>query len=506
MRAHFRTLDEVSDAFSYAQAVELVEHVVYDNELESYAREMASLEARVRDQDMGDECHDLMLPYRRLRYRAATIPLPLNVICEATTTDELQGHVEHFFRRYKEFGPGLSRLGAKYRALVNRDDSPLLTALLQCLTGWNAYSVGVLCKLESLAQELERCLYRHGFTNVEVLSTSQLRHLCFYDMLVVPGPHQWYPSSVVYSPRAPLILSLQTSWLKDRLSEGVVFDSGAPTVVKVSRVEHPSRFGSQDNETVFLQDPLEVLPSVQREVSRLSLPRGTNDIEVAARRYSLAGSHSVFLDEGSFQVLSIDDEVTVEKVQRSEIQLGSYLVLRTGSSSAEFLADIADSIMGRGTARALRELQNGWRVALGRRIRQSGYDAVIAELLKRGSQVSYHSLRAWVSGVVLGPQRIEELRNVINLVGVAETAERCWDALREIRSAHVKAGHHILRELKAVVEMTDRERIEQTGRFDFIIDEYEGGALTAFRVEHIDLEAVSVPVAWIGMPFAVSER
>jgi hypothetical protein len=94
---------------------------------------------------------------------------------------------------------------------------------------------------------------------------------------------------------------------------------------------------------------------------------------------------------------------------------------------------------------------------------------------------------------------------IMKLVDLYSEAQAYWSAMRDIRSAHQKAGNKIRRQLVEQVNKSDLAELERIGLMKFTLDEKTGGSLTAYRIKSLVDRPVKIMPHRLDTPFPLED-
>lgn len=223
------------------------------------------------------------------------------------------------------------------------------------------------------------------------------------------------------------------------------------------------------------------------------------DEEVAAARYvGFVGDTYAWLTEGaSVPVVTalVHGAVDGARPRRhgvsrrtvSELQAGDFVLFREGSDH-DVTRSFAEAIAGPAAYRELRQRATVWR----RCLQDLSTDPVRVHRLLREAGLSRRpvTVQKWLEdGDRIGPQDLVDLEVVARAAGpFPEPVAEVWEAIREVRAYHAKAGHRISEWLLEVVpKHADRLR-DGEARLDL-----EFGTTYVVEVEAVDAEQDDVP-------------
>ncbi|MCL6477513.1 MAG: hypothetical protein K6T65_03780 [Peptococcaceae bacterium] len=422
---------------------------------------------------------------------------------------------------YPGYAAHLEELSLCLKTLVESGTNPLL-GFLTGLFGRNGMKGAALLLKESrLIPATEKIIHPVIDNPVDCINIQQYRGPKCYQAVVVIGPARWYPDFVFSAPRAAEIHLVSYKWIMDKWEPRPVFaasfnDSGEKGSVRQgvdSKSGIPESRALQAGTYIDCDEMLPVInwDEISSGISIKHFQDGTGAgyETVEAKLFLLEGLAAVFLDENA-KVLVIDldedegdddkEEAKVKRIPATAVQEGMYLLLRT-SGGGEYIVPVADQILGV-HARKARECQKHWKMLLREQVNSKGTQTV-ANLLKFLGSVKSNetNVRNWMGERNIKPADYNDFEAIMKLIKMEKDAPEYWKLAEAIDEAHRKAGFHIRKLLLKQVLSADLNVLEKTGRMDFVLEEEDGGSLTAFRVTGISPESYTVPLAKVGHPF-----
>lgn len=181
---------------------------------------------------------------------------------------------------------------------------------------------------------------------------------------------------------------------------------------------------------------------------RISVPTARDGEEtLSARIVRFNGrSWAAITDEYRVFVLRTESGTSskVLETTAADIKIGTRLIFRDGSSK-DVIRSLAESHVGEAKYAKLRKKAAIWREAIG----YSDHPNTVSRKL---SQIGLHrniqTIRSWVFGKnLIGPRTEDDIHAIARAYPTASYGERdwteCWNAIRELRSAHISAGNRL---------------------------------------------------------------
>lgn len=322
-----------------------------------------------------------------------------------------------------------------------------------------------------------------------VVVPAQLPALDVQETMMIVGQAMHYDHSVLNAPRAENLWVIRYQGFRD-IEEPVGL---LPTLGSRQERNEP---GTRRSRAVVPSDDF-LMPTIDWDALRAravaswegSGPSGSQtpysvDSQLA-RLYILAGGYAVYLEsERSSRVLSLDPDADAEHrvqwVTVRELRPGSIVLLRREGGSGDFIAEIADQILG-SEASPLRHAQRKWKKALRTSVYALGVAAVERQLRHRGAR--YQNVGYWMSPRSIRTRDRRDFRILMTYLGLRSEADLLWEQMGAIDSAHRKAGHVARRRLLEQVHGADLSLLDRVGYLDFQVEGHRAGTLTAFRIE-----------------------
>jgi hypothetical protein len=115
------------------------------------------------------------------------------------------------------------------------------------------------------------------------------------------------------------------------------------------------------------------------------------------------------------------------------------------------------------------------------------------------------NVRNWISPRNIRTWDYEDFLAIMRVTGLESEAEEYWSAMGKIVKAHHRAGKQIRDALLDQVRQTDLRKLERLGQMEVDLPGAQSGSLTAYRVEAVLPDLVSVRWNRIGRPFQVGD-
>lgn len=362
--------------------------------------------------------------------------------------------------------------------------------------------------------------------DLPVITPSALRGGEHYDRLFLFGPPRWHTSRVgdflFAAPRAGQMDVIGYRWMDLALRTAPLFrrppvreadgEPPGPSPTQSQRILVPPpepaaneaeepRPSENDEPAAVPVDVQEILRNRRQGSAAAALDA---DEEVEARMVILAGGHAVLLpwtDDATSFCADFGDGRTaadpedegggiVRKQPNLGFEPGDFILLRTGAGG-DILPQEADAIMGT-AASGYRARQHEWKHALRALDLRLGPSTLCERLRTAGaSHASIANMRNWIRERTIRPDADEDLRAILQVVGLAARTDEFFHAAGVINSAHRSAGFRIRRLLLAKVRGADLRGLRLTGMMEFRLDGLSAEAsITAYRIEAVLPEVV----------------
>lgn len=454
--------------------------------LERYSEAVYALHRMAQKQDDDTGWREFLVPARRMRNVATTVPLPFShpELGLRAVVDRIQAALPAL-RIYagQEAGAIGEEILDAGRQLVDESDAPLLEAIADTASKAMMHQNGVVLPLTEYVEIASR-FARRRLPGLGVWSRHDVTGLEPLERLMVVAPLYWYRSHqhVFTSPRAPQIVILKWAWYRERPPVSTALEGSkgragirlrpVPAMRSAFQIEAEDERPSVD------------WASVSRELSSAS---GVAYLEpVLARPAILAARYGVLLPEdGDRSVWLLDPyaprEHRVARVEVADLEPGHVIILRT-SGGGDLIVPIADEILGE-DARRLRELQRRWKSQLRSWVRERAtIQRAAAQLRQLGcKRASPQNLQSWLSERSLRTGDRQDWQVLMDAVSLSGDAEMIWQAMSQLHSAHSQAGRTIGKRLREMANTSPLDELLRSGRQVFT--HAGGGSMTAFRVE-----------------------
>ena len=247
---------------------------------------------------------------------------------------------------------------------------------------------------------------------------------------------------------------------------------------------------------VFLK--LDLAGTLKRAISSADLGGGNNESDrIPIRAILLEQDFVVFVsgDERATElVIDLEEETNKQVMRKSvdEIEQGMAVLVRS-EGGGDFVVDAADRIL-RTDADKLREAQRAWKRLLQIKVSECGMTHTIELLRSAGSTIaSEQNVQNWMSFRSIRTQNQSDFNAIFSVIGAPEKAQKAWEMMGRILSAHRRAGALIREQLLSEVKAADLTSLERDGKQEFALPgDVGGGAIIAHRVVSVSPEPIEM--------------
>lgn len=345
----------------------------------------------------------------------------------------------------------------------------------------------------SLWEETQRALDCKNFKNVHVKLPAELRNHKPAQGLILFGP----PGLLDYRSqgfliRAPVAKEVSVIMQSHECAGKIAHSLLQPDDMVNLTGDKPSLlldFDPKYEPAVFLAQK-----SIQPKDSSswLSEIDGFSSMEpVSCLPIALGGNKGIYLKEDTpilvAQVEAVDTEtpcVGVTKIHPDELE-ADMLLIRTTTGGGDQVRPYADLLLGK-KARHYRELLDGWKRALRKKVNSFDEHAVATKLRHHGCKIATEqNVRNWCNSQTIAPKELDEtLLGILTYLGMEKQHREISKAAKQVRSAHQSAGVQLQKlVLKRLLGLNLRDAITD-GSLE-IRAEDEGPSKTVFLVDRV---------------------
>lgn len=518
------SFSETAKIYDCGSNPKILRHAVWHTEFEQFCFRLKQFERLLGDASIDSFWKPIIFKLRRYRFEMCASPLPFDhtTVFSLPLLVQVNKIVDQCRYVYPGYAVHMEKLSICLKTLVDSGTNPILNVLTDLFRKIGMKGAALLLKEPRLIPATEIIINSAIIGNsIDCINIQQYRSHKFYKAVVVIGPSRLYPDFIFSAPRAAETHIVNYHWIRDKWEHRPVFAnfnnySGNNDSAKQG---FDSKFGLSEpgvSLDVTYIDCDEILPVIDwDEISSVISKKHFQDSNdtgydtVEAKLFLLEGLNAVFLD-GNAKVLVLDldedegdddiDEARVKRMPAVAVQEGMYLLLRT-IGGGEYIVPVADQILGSNAQKA-RECQKHWKMLLREQVYYRGTQAVANALRVLGSvKANEINVRNWMGERSIRPANYNDFEAIMKLIKIEKDTSEYWKLAEVIDEAHQKAGFHIRKLLLKQVLSSDLNVLEKTGRMDFVLEEADGGSLTAFRITGISPEGYTVPIAKIGHPF-----
>lgn len=471
----------------------LVEHAA----IEQFSASVAALL-----QALGDDENywaGVSRPLKGLRWRMATVPLPLNHT--AIRVQETADAVVPRLRRCKHLLPDLAplaeHLADQLEHFCASEDDPLGDAARQVAADTGPATVLLL--IDGNCAKAVGAAFGDSF---RAMTTGQLLR-SRAGLVIATGPFSWFPRSLLQAPRAEQFTFAYFGWLRDRNPD---LDLLIGTEKRLRQALAPAPERQVAAPVASQQDAGAWVPRIEwKAVARAAQRVDASGESVAAQLFLLASGEGVYLesrDRATAFVADLEYEVSVGQMRVADISVGTFLVVRT-QGDGDYVRDLADRLLGQ-RSQHLRDLQRRIKRNLAAEITKDGTAEVARRLTRLGSPIANeNNLRRWASSDSIRTHDFADFSAICELIE-ERNPKWLWDAMGELQAAHQQAGNEVRKLLVGEIRKADGAVLLQQGWADYDVEEIEGeGNLRVARVTGRAPDEAEVPRSRLRRAFPV---
>ncbi len=505
----YLSLADTSAIYTCSREAALFFHGIPCDPFKAYVRSLRRLRVTLSENASLDPWPQILDIARHFQFLCFGSPLPFShpALRGAEALDQLSALLPHVEAASPDYVVPTIDLRDHLASLVQSDQNPLLSKIEELLAGEPATGKAVVVRFSRLIPAIQAELAKHSaLRGMEVVHPSELEGPALFETLFIIGSASSYREDdyVLTAPRARWIEVLRYSFVRDSWKAPTVFPRPRLHAGPLSdRQIHGS--GASDDDS-FEVEPYR--PDIKKLLEKI-IPSNSRHEDLAdAVLVSIENDHAVFLDsdEDSWALvidLRADDASRVRRVRpSSKLDRGMFLLLRTEGGSSDYIAPVADRILG-GKARAARDAQRLWKQHLRAKVKLHGPQRVETDLQRLGVAIAdYQNIRNWMSNKHIRTKSRSDFDAILRYTGLESQSEEIWDHMCRIRAAHVTAGQQIRRLLLEQVKRADLRQLQKLGIMEFELPGEASGSLTAYRVEAVSSETYTVPTSHLGRPFS----
>ena len=448
------------------------------------------LDQSIQDLNEDERVSEMLRAIRRIRWRLTSIPLPSSHM-QIDLAGQLASLTEKAHLVTKLIGEDTA---AELKLVVNvlkeiesNATSSLFDQVLENLVECNDATATIVIQDRSFIASCVAAFAGAGAPAsapifATVMRPEDLRDAKVGTTQIIVGVSSALPDWIFTSPSADIITLVHFDIVRDREKVCGLLDNTF-TVEIIGSGESaiaPPEFVLDE----FVR-PERNWASVRESISSEAFK---NDDLVPTRAFVVADNNFVLLncdsDETCRMVWIDGNRVKLKRSLVRDVIEGDYLVIRTDGGRSDFIAQMADEILGE-RAESLRELQSSWTSRLRDLDRTKGRHQTQLDLKIRGCKAQ--NMGQWVRGNTIRPRSEIDFKVVLQLCGINDSEiPRYLEGMTEIRSAHNKAGNVVARQLEDSIAELDAVELALTGWKELRIKDRDVRPMGLFRVEEAE--------------------
>jgi hypothetical protein len=239
--------------------------------------------------------------------------------------------------------------------------------------------------------------------------------------------------------------------------------------VKIERKEYDASFIAPEKDSVASDWDLDsILQESQYHQFKASSGDGICAEPVLAIPLNFVGGDIAFF-KGKHKTINVTNIIMQKKseidiVCANELRVGDFIVIR--EAEKDIIKEIADIILTNSNKHELISLSQKWKESLKLECCFSNFDQICIKLRKAGCVKNVFTIRQWIhSEDIIAPNSKEDLICIAKAFEddvLLEKADEVYEACREVKSAHVRAGQYLSKLLKKQIA----EKMTQMGPID----------------------------------------
>lgn len=510
---HSSTITKASKVYACNRTLSLTPHFISFPALRDFSLSLRQFLKRLGGDLEVPYWSEFIRPLKRYRFDLCAAPWPATLLREYTRERQIEArkHLLPCYQMYPSLAEPAHVLISTMEAIAGCDHDPVLEGFQSIADGFSDSDRVAIIITESRLVSIARQAIATvpDYAQWPVLVPQNVRGLDTYDCMIVIGSPGWYSQDkyVFGAPRAPNIHILCYDWMAINWRHEPSLTAPLKGSLKARQIPinyTPDIPGTSDDDII---PPKVDIDSVLRQAQKE--PAYEGDHPVLARLLVLEDDKGVFIEvEGDATNLVIDlnqdKEQRVRRIIHRNIVSGLYILLRT-AGGGDYIVPVADQILG-DRAEELREMQGTWKARLRLNAKQNSLEETVSALLNDGSKVaSYQNLRNWMQDRTIATHDEDDFLAIMKLVGLQDSAQRYWNAMKDIRRAHARAGRQIRRQLMQQVNKSDLAELERVGYMEFALEGKNAGSLTAYRIKTVARQDIEVHPRRINTPFTLED-
>jgi len=199
----------------------------------------------------------------------------------------------------------------------------------------------------------------------------------------------------------------------------------------------------------------------------------------------LENNRFLFVPRDSKIRIFIPDEkhTFIQQVSFKDIEEDDFIIIRN-ERDTKLIAEVANQIL-ESKAEHYRMLQNEWKVRLREIVQKNGLSNTSKMLSEKYylKTASIASIRSWCGEDSICPTELSKLLRALNYDDT--TIKEIHSSMREIRSAHLKAGRLITDKLMSEISIDFVKELQEQGFYNFTSKEFDGASFNIERIVSI---------------------
>lgn len=526
----FLTIDTANEIYTCSRDRRMQRHTVSHTGFRSFCKALSSFEKMLGEATKEEYWTPFLRWLRRYRFHMSAAPLPFTWQDPSIPDLErlMSRHIAQCNLIYPKFAQQAHNLLTLFSQVAKLSDNPLLDRLAQEWQFLPDGSAAILVKETRLVSATEIALrvnQKIGSSRIDVIAPAQIDSTQCYQNLFVFGPARWFPEHIFTAPRAKNVHIISYRWIVDTWHQEPAFVGSSRTNSNFGKdgsfasniiLDEPMENGVDSDGLLLPEDIVPVIDwqALSKRFSQRSSDPDLYQEEVEARLLVLAGDLVVFVEAvNNAKVLAIslyaeEGDSVPDRVQRiplNELKPGMFVLLRT-EGGGDYIVPVADRLMGPEVAQTARRSQERWKAPLRTRVLKQGLFETCIHLLENGSQRANEiNVRNWMASRTIRPGDQQDFLAILRVLGLEANFGEFWKYTEIIHNAHRRAGFHIREQLLRQVLLSELSQLRKFGKMEFVLPEADGGSLTAFRIEQIAPETISIPTSYIGELFPMED-
>ncbi|MGC7872100.1 hypothetical protein ACPUYX_11295 [Desulfosporosinus sp. SYSU MS00001] len=206
-------------------------------------------------------------------------------------------------------------------------------------------------------------------------------------------------------------------------------------------------------------------------------------------------------NDSKIRVYIPNDKInSVRQVNFKDVEEDDYIIIRN-ERDTKLIAEVADQDVLKMNAKDYRNLQNNWKNKLRLNVQKKGAKNVSDILMKKYhlETASAQSVRSWCAEDSICPTELPKLLRAFKYE--EDEIKNIHSVMKEIRSAHQKAGRLISEKLMNELSDNILQELKEKGFYTFQSQEFNGASFNIERIVSIDNTAHQIAPHNLMKPF-----